>query len=126
MKKAFAVVLFVPFVLAGCSDVAGPDDPKRDPVRAFYGQVYANNEGVSGAKVTVNCTDCGEAGERCKWEAETNATGYWQAKDRPPIDHMNHILNCTAEKEGYKPDDLRCRVPEAGPVEVPAFRLAPK
>jgi hypothetical protein len=126
MRKVFAVVLFAPFVMAGCSDSNGPlDANKDDPVRAFYGKVCANNEPVSGARVTVNCTDCQNERETYKWEAKTNAEGYWQANDAPPIDHADHMLKCKAEKDGYKPDYVRYRVPQAGPVEVPTFKLTP-
>jgi hypothetical protein len=126
MKKVFAVVLFAPFVLVGCSENGITDPIKDDLVKAFYGKAYANNAAVSGAKVTVNCSDCQEEGERCKWEATTGANGEWGAKDRAPIDHTGHMLDCKAEKDGYKPDDLRYRVPEAGPVELPSFRLTPE
>jgi hypothetical protein len=126
MKKVLAVVLFAAFVLTGCSENGLVDPIKDEPVRAFYGEVSANNAGVPGATVTVNCSDCQNESKRYEWEATTNATGYWQAKDRPPIDHTDHTLDCKAAKDGYKPDELRYRVPQEGPVEVPTFKLKPE
>jgi len=127
MKKVLAIILFAAFVITGCSDSTDPvGTPPPLLVKAFFGEAYANNELVSGATVTITCSICQEADKKYEWVAETDETGRWLAKDRPPIDHTEHILDCLAEKDGYKPHDFRYRVLEEGPIEVPAFRLKPE
>lgn len=124
MKKGLAIILFAAVVITGCSESTDPvgTTPPRI-VTAFYGEAYANNEVVSGATVTITCSICKEADKKYEWVAETDETGCWLAKDRPPIDHTEHMLDCLAEKDGYKPHDFRYRVPDDGPIEIPTFRL---
>ena len=126
MKVGLAIILFAAFVITACSEDPVGTTPPPLLVKAFFGEAYANNTVVSGATVTITCRICKEDGKKYEWVAETDETGRWLAKDRPPVDHTEHMLDCLAEKAGYKPHDFRYRVPDEGPVEVPVFRLKPE
>ena len=113
------VIIIMALAFAGCSAI-GPSDP--EPVRAFYGIVYDQTEGVEGAMVRIYCSACWEAGHKSRWQTTSDAKGEWVIKDLPPIDHAGHMLECKADRDG-KSDSFYYRAQNKGGVKIPPFRL---